>query len=87
MRLDRIGIIGAGTMGSGIAQAALWAGQRRRGLAVQLAVGAGIVVGSFLGGIGILGFLFSPSGFGLYFVLPFLLYVGLAAGSPVAWLR
>ncbi len=80
-------LLGGPLVGSGIARVALWAGQRRRGRAVQLAVGAGFVVGSALGGIGILADLFLPSGLGLYLALPFLLYVGLAAASAVAWLR
>lgn len=80
-------LLGGPLVGSGIARAALWAGQRRRGLAVQLVVAAAIVVGSALGGVSILAFLLLPSGLGLYFVLPFLLYVGLAAAAAVAWLR
>lgn len=70
----------AGPMaGSFLAQAALLAGGRHRGPAVQIAAGIAAAGGSLVGGM-----LLVPSIWANPF---FLLYVGLAIASAVAWLR
>ncbi len=75
-----VALLGGPLVGSLLAQLALWAGQRKRGRAVQITVGAAVVLGSLLGGV-LLVPLFSLS------FLFFLVYVAMAVGSAVAWLR
>jgi tetratricopeptide (TPR) repeat protein len=75
-----VALLGGPLVGSLLAQLALRVGQRRRGRAVQITVGTGVALGSFLGGM-----LFIPW-FSLSFLF-FLVYVAMAVGSAVAWLR
>lgn len=71
------------TVGSVLAQVALWAGRRRRGLFMQITVAVGTAAGSLLGAAIVtpLGLLSGP------FLLPFGIYVVLAVSSTAAWLR
>lgn len=71
-------------VGSGLAQVALWAGRRRRGLAVQITAAACIVVGILLGALALGAVFFGGR---LLSDLGFLVYVALAVGSAVTWLR
>lgn len=72
-------LLGGPMVGGLLSRVVLWAGQRRRGLPVQITAGVAAVVGSLLGGASILGA--GTVGIG------FLLYVGLMVGSLVTWLR
>ncbi len=75
-----LALLGGTLVGSGLSRLVLWAGQRRRGLKMQVVVGACVVAGSLLGG-GL------PSLSSPYHSIFFLLYVAVAVGSTVAWLR
>lgn len=74
-----LGLIAGPIAGSLLAQVALVAGRRHRGPAMQIAVGAGTLLGGLL-----VGWLVFPS---LRMDLFYLLYVGLAVASTVTWLR
>lgn len=84
-----LAILAGPLVGSLIAQAALWAGQRRRGRLVQITVGACTLVGSLVAGLPILArpVALVSYGFSSIDTVLFLVYAALAASSAVAWLR
>ncbi len=75
-----VSLLAGPVAGSALAQVALTAAGRKRGPAVQAVVGLGATMGSLIGGMLVFGV-------GVAFHLPFLLFVGLAVASAVAWLR
>jgi len=78
-RIWFLALLGGPMVGSILAQVALLAGQRHRGMRMQIVVGAGAVLGSLAVGVFLIRSLWEA---------PFyLLYVGLATASAVAWLR
>jgi len=70
-------IFGGALVGSLIGRVALWAGKRRRGISVQLTVGACILLGSIAGGAAL----------SMDYIIFFVIYGVVAIGSAVAWLR
>jgi len=74
-----LAILAGPAMGNLLARAALWAGRRRRGLAVQITAGVCIVLGGLLGG--------GISRGSVPLDLSFLVYVALTVGSAVTWLH
>ena len=72
-----LSILSGALVGSVIAQAALRAGQRRRGVAVQITVAVCILLGSLAGGAAL----------SMDHIISFLIYVAIAVGSAVAWLK
>jgi len=80
-----LAILGGPFAGSLLSQAALWAGKRRRGPAMQAAVVLATLAGTCLGALPF----FLPYGLGHLGegTLNLLLYAALAAASAAAWLR
>lgn len=70
-------IFGGALVGSLIGQVALRAGQRRRGLGVQVTVGVCVLLGTLAGGALL----------GMNSIVYFLIYGAIATGSAVAWLK
>lgn len=70
-------VFGGALAGSLISQVAFRAGQRRRGLGVQLAVGGCILLGTIAGGAAL----------SMDHIVYFLIYGVITVGSAVAWLK